>query len=136
MLKEKIKEWLLHRGYKVHDVGARFLSPGDDYPVFAEKLGKGVARKKGKGILFCGSAEGVCIAANKVKGVRAVASFDRRVSKLSREHNDANVLCLSGWWLKEKEARKVVNVFLKTKFSKETRHLRRIKQIEQIERER
>lgn len=136
MLKEKIKEWLLHKGYRVHDVGARFLSPGDDYPVFAEKLGKGVARKKEKGILFCGSAEGVCIAANKIKGVRAVPAFDTKVARLSREYNDANILCLSGWMLKEKDARRVVDIFLKTKFSNESRHLRRIKQIEKMERER
>jgi len=68
--------------------------------------------------------------------VRAVAAFDTRVARLSREHNDANVLCLSGWRLKEKEARKIVDIFLKTKFSKEKRHLRRLKQIEKMERER
>lgn len=132
-LKEKLKELLLEKGYKVHDVGARFYQKNDDYPVFAARLGKEVAQRRGKGILICGSAEGVCIAANKLRGVRAIAAFTPRIARLSREHNDANVLCLSGWFLKEKEVKKIVDVWLKTRFSKISRHVRRIQQIALLE---
>ncbi len=119
----------------MHDVGARFLSPGDDYPFFAEKLGKTSMQKKMRGVLICGSAEGVCIAANKVKGVRAIAAFDTKVARISREHNDSNVLCLSGWWLKEKHAQHIVDVWLRTKFSGIARHKRRILQIKKMEKD-
>ncbi len=132
-LKEQIKEWLLKKGYTLYDVGARFYQKHDDYPFFAEKLGKTVVHKNMRGILICGSAEGVCIAANKVKGVRAVTAFDVKAARISREHNDANVLCLSGWWLKEKHAQNIVDAWLKTKFSGIARHKRRILQIKNME---
>ncbi len=132
-LKEKLKEWLLQRGYTVFDVGARFYNQRDDYPVFAERLGREVARSKGRGILVCGSAEGICVAANKVRGIRAVAALTLKTVRLSREHIDANVLCLSGWFLQEKEAKKIVDAWLKKRFSRKARYLRRIRQISRME---
>jgi ribose 5-phosphate isomerase B len=133
-LKEKLKRWLAEQGHKVRDVGAHTLDKNDDYPVYAYKVAKAVAGGKGKGILLCGSAEGVCIAANKVKGVRAVAVWTVQNAKLSRKHNDANVLCLSGWELSPAEAKKIVKAWLKTAFTAKARHVRRLKEITRIER--
>ncbi len=139
-LKEKMKKFLKSRGYAVHDVGNRKYDTRDDYPDFAFALGNKVLRSKNKGILFCGSAEGICIAANKVKGVRAVAAWSLTNARLSREHNDANVLCLAGGdmlkpqgGLSEKKAQNILLTWLITPFSKEERHVRRIKKITQYE---
>ena len=140
-LKEKIKQFLKRRGHTVYDVGNRRYDMNDDYPDFAVALGKNVVRSKSKGILFCGSAEGICIAANKVKGIRAVAVWNVMNARLSKSHNDANVLCLSGGdmlkpmgGLPEKKAQKIIVTWLATPFSGEERHVRRITKIEQFER--
>jgi ribose 5-phosphate isomerase B len=132
-LKQELRRFLEHLGYKVVDVGAYALEPADDYPFFAYKVAKAVAQGKVLGILACGSAEGICIAANKVKGVRAVPVWSLRNARLSREHNDANVLCLSGWEIAPARAKKIVKTWLETAFSGAERHVRRLKQIEKIE---
>ena len=132
-IKQELKKFLQHQGYKVIDAGSHELEPGDDYPKYAYAVAKAAAQGKGLGILVCGSAEGICIAANKVKGVRAVPVWTLRNAKLSREHNNANVLCLSGWELPLPRAKKIVSTWLKTAFSGAERHARRIKQISQIE---
>lgn len=132
-LKEKIKKWLIGRGYDVEDVGAHSYKKTDDYPVFAERVAQKVVKVNGMGILFCGSSAGVCIAANKIKGIRAVAAMDKETAKLSREHNDANVLCLSAWMLNEKKAQDIISIWLRTKFSNEPRHIRRINMIKKME---
>lgn len=132
-LKQELKKFLRHQGYKVVDVGAHELDPQDDYPRYAYAAAKAAAQGKGMAILACGSAEGICIAANKVKGVRAVPVWTLRNAKLSREHNDANVLCLSGWELSPAKAKKIVKSWLETQFSAAERHMRRLKEIERIE---
>ena len=131
-LKEKLMNYLQDKNYFVHDCGAYKLNKNDDYPDFAAKVGRAI--KKGEmGILVCGSAEGVSIAANKIKGIRAVAVWNLKNAKLSREHNDANVLCLSGWQLHEKEAKRITLTWLNTPFSNESRHKRRIEKIKKLE---
>lgn len=132
-LKQELKRFLAQLGYKVVDKGAAELDAQDDYPVYAHKVAKEVAAGKGLGILACGSAEGICIAANKVGGVRATPVWTLRNARLSREHNDANVLCLSGWELSLPTAKKIVKAWLEASFSKEERHVRRLKEIERIE---
>jgi len=132
-LKEHLKSFLQKKGYTVIDKGAHKLVKTDDYPDYAAKVATAV-QKQGKGILVCGSAEGVCIAANKFKGIRAVAVWGLKNAKLSREHNDANVLCLSGWQLPKKTAERVAAIWLKTPFSRAKRHVRRIKKIQRLER--
>lgn len=131
-LKEHLSNYLAKKGYTVHDFGAHKLDKNDDYPDFAEAVGKAV-QKNGLGILICGSAEGVSIAANKIRGIRAVAVWNITNAKLSRQHNDANVLCLSGWQLTKKEAEKIALTWIKTPFSKEKRHIRRINKIKRME---
>jgi ribose 5-phosphate isomerase B len=132
-LKQELKRFVAQQGYKVMDVGAFELVPGDDYPKYACKAAKEVSKGKGLGILVCGSAEGICIAANKVKGIRAVPVWTLRNARLSREHNDANILCLSGWELSLAHAKKIVKVWLGTEFSGAERHKRRLEEIKRIE---
>ncbi len=140
-LKEAVKSYLLKAGIDLEDLGAYKYIKTDDYPDYAEKVAEKVSRYKGsRGILFCGSAEGICIAANKFKGIRAVAVWTEKIAKISREHNDANILCLAGGKtlapipsLPSSKAKKIVNIWLKTPFSKEPRHKRRLNKIKSIE---
>lgn len=139
-LKEKVKQWLAEKKIAFEDLGNLVYDKDDDYPDFAEKVAKRVVKEKTKGILFCGSAEGIAIAANKVKGVRAVAVWDKKIAELSRKHNDANVLCLAGGGMLKPipglslgTAKEIISVWLKTQFSGEVRHKRRIEKIKQIE---
>ena len=118
---------------------------GDDYPDVAETVARKVAKEKAMGILVCGSAEGMCIAANKIKGIRAVVGFNEATAFLSRKHNDANVLCLPGGLFSDEAARKlmkplpvitaagIIQTWLDTPFSGEERHARRIKKIAALE---
>jgi len=133
MLKEHLKKFLQKKGYTMKDLGAHKLIKGDDYPDYAEKVAKAVQRG-GKGILLCGSAEGICIAANKFRKIRAVPVWTLQNAKLSRQDNDANILCLSGWELPKKKAEQIALTWLKTPFSGEKRHVRRIKKIARLER--
>ncbi len=135
-LKEAIKKYLAGLGVKFEDLGALKLDPKDDYPDFGARVAQGVAINptKNKGILICGSAEGMGMVANKFKGVRAAVVYDKESAKLSREHNDANVLSISGWKLSEQKARGIIKKFLETKFSN-GRHKRRLEKIEKIEKD-
>jgi ribose 5-phosphate isomerase B len=133
-LKEQIKKYLLTQKLKFQDLGNFKLEKNDDYPEFGFKVAKTVAKNpQNRGILICGSSFGVCIVANKVKGIRAVSVCNIKDAKLSRQHNDSNVLCLSGWDLKLEMAKKIVNIWLKTKFSRAKRHLRRLAIIKRYE---
>ena len=87
----------LKKQYVVKDLGNTKLEPKDDYPDYASKVAKSVVRNKAKGVLICGSGQGACIAANKIKGARAVSINNTKDARLTREHNDANIICLSGW---------------------------------------
>ncbi len=134
-LKNEIKQSLESKGYLVHDLGAHTLDENDDYPEFAAAAAHAVSEsKQGTGILFCGSGQGMCIAANKIKGVRAVSALTIRDVKLARQHVNANVLCLSGWELSKVKASQLVRVWLETPFSEAARHNRRIKKIARLER--
>jgi len=133
-LKEQIKNYLKAQKLKFQDLGNFKLDKKDDYPEFGFKVAKAVAKNpQNRGILICGSSFGVCIVANKVKGIRAVSICNIKDAKLSREHNDANVLCLSGRDLNSEMAKKIINIWLRTKFSKAKRHLRRLAIIKRYE---
>jgi len=141
-LKEKVKDYLKQKGLEVEDLGAHALNKNDDYPDYGAAVAKKVTTdpERSRGILFCGSAEGICIAANKIKGIRAVAVWTTVSAKLSREHNDANVLCLSGGQTLTpipgtsfEDAKEIIDTWLSTPFSGEERHLRRIEKISNLE---
>lgn len=133
-LKNSVKSFLTKLGYYYEDLGNLNFKRDDDYPDYAELVAKVVSKEKTKGILICGSSHGVCIAANKIKGIRAVAVNNVRDAKKTREHNDANILCLSGWYLKRPLAEKIIKAWLKTKFTNKKRHKRRINKIKKLER--
>jgi ribose 5-phosphate isomerase B len=114
------------------------LGPSDagrvDYPDFAEQLGRKVARGEAPvGVLACGSGIGMCIAANKVDGIRAAVVENVVGARLAREHNDANVLCLGARFLAPEYAAEIARAFLETPFSNEPRHAARVKKIQAIE---
>lgn len=133
-LKERIKKWLRKKKIPFADVGNVKLDPKDDYPDFAISLARNVVAEKSLGILVCGSAQGMCITANKVKGARAAIPYSLREARLSREHNHANIVCLSGWFTHLHKAKRMIEIFLTTPFSKEPRHVRRVEKIKKLER--
>lgn len=118
-----------------HDVIVLGSLTGDvtDYPIQANLVGQAVARGDAeKGVLICGTGIGMCIAANKVRGVRAALAHDELTAQISRTHNDANVLCLSADLLGQRLIEKVVETWLNTAFLG-GRHERRLKEIAAIE---
>ena len=127
-LKEKIKIYLDKKKIKYNDLGP-FSNNRVDYPDYAHKLAKKVKINKNySGILVCGSGMGMNMAANRHKNIRAAQCFNLKSTKLSRLHNDANIITLGSRLLTEKNALNCVSVFLKTKFEG-GRHLKRIKKI-------
>lgn len=153
-LKEKVKAFLQKSGYEVVDCGAHSYNKDDDYPEFVGKAAEGVSKSpEDKGVVFGGSGQGEAMVANKYKNVRCALfyapyaaesaiditgkkSSDKfELLRLTREHNDANMLSLSGRFLKEEEAIIAVKIFLETSFSGEERHKRRIQMIKEIEQE-
>ena len=127
-LKETIKDYLRNKKIKFEDFG-----PNDDnsvdYPDYAHKVARRVKLSKNNiGILICGSGTGMNIAANKHKNIRAAQCFNLKSTKLSRLHNDANIITLGSRLITEKNALKFISVFLNTKFDG-GRHLRRVKKI-------
>lgn len=130
-LKEIIKAFLKRKKIAFKDFGT-FSEESVDYPDFARPAAEAVAKGEfERGIFFCGSGVGVTIVANKVKGIRAVNAYNTHIAKQSRQHGDCNVLCLAGRKLTRAKATKIVDAWLKAKFSGEERHLRRIAKIEQ-----
>ncbi|MFA5773277.1 MAG: RpiB/LacA/LacB family sugar-phosphate isomerase [Candidatus Paceibacterota bacterium] len=132
-LKEKLKIFLKEIGYEVIDKGAFKLDNEDDYPDFIVPVAESVASNEGSfGIILGGSGEGEAMSANKIDGVRATEYYggDPEIIKVSREHNDANILSLGARFVNEEEAQEAVRLFLETKFSGDERHIRRINKLE------
>ncbi len=133
-LKEKLREKLVAAGHEITDAGTS-SAESCDYPDFARVVGGEVARGRAdRGILVCSTGIGMAIAANKIDGVRAAPAISDDEVRLSREHNDANVLTLGAKYLDETGAAGLVDLFLNTGFSG-GRHARRIGKIGQLEQE-
>ena len=133
--KERLKKYLERRKIEYEDLGTDSFK-SVDYPDYAIKVAKKVARNRKKdyrGILVCGTGTGMTIAANKVKGIRAVAAYDVYSAKMSRVDNDTNVLGLRGRFFPYERAKKIVSVWLNTRFSKKKRHRNRLKKIADYE---
>lgn len=131
-LKETVKKALASRGVLAMDLSPTLVK-GDDYPLAARKVAMAIlAEKDALGVLFCGTGHGMDIAANRFRGIRAIVARTDKDAKLSREHNHANILVLGGWATKNAGANKIVSAFLKAKPSKEARHVRRVKQLDDI----
>ena len=135
-LKEEVKAYLRKLGYEVENRGAFKLDAEDDYPDFISAAAIEVAKNPlNKGIIFGGSGQGEAIVANKVKGVRAAVfnSDNPEIAKLSRLHNDSNILSIGARFVSKETAFKAVKLWLETDFSSEVRHKRRLKKIEELE---
>ena len=127
-LKESIKDYLKTKKIKFQDLGPN-NDNRVDYPDYAHKVARKVKLKKTNiGILVCGSGTGMNIAANKHKNIRAAQCFNIKSTKLSRLHNDANIITLGSRLITKKNALKFVSIFLNTKFDG-GRHLKRVKKI-------
>lgn len=134
-IKEEIKRHLKEWGYTFEDLGAHAFDPNDDYPKFASATAAKVAEKPyvHRGILFCRSGVGMDIAANKIRGIRCAQVFTPEMARKSREHNNTNILSIATDYLTPEQIREIVRMWLKTPFSGEERHARRLKQIENLE---
>ena len=127
-LKEFIKKFLIKKKIKVLDLGPT-SNKSVDYPDFAKRVARSVLSKKSDvGILVCGSGTGMAMSANKFKKIRAVVCYNKASTRLSRQHNNANIMTLGSRLTKKTNAIKLVNIFLNTKFEG-GRHLRRVKKV-------
>ena len=127
-LKESIKDYLINKNISIIDLGP-YENKTVDYPDFARKLANRIKGKKSDiGILVCGSGTGMAISANKFKTIRAAVCYSKRSTRLSREHNNANIIALGSRLTNKKLSLKLVEIFLKTKFEG-GRHLKRVKKI-------
>ena len=133
-MKKTLVGFVKELGFDVEDLGPYELNPEDDYPEFVEKAAQKVSEdsENARAVILGGSGQGEAIVANRFPNVRAVVFYggSREVIKLSREHNDANILSLGAKFLKLEDAQEAVKLWLETKFSGEERHKRRIKEIE------
>ena len=129
-LKEKLMEHLSERGLEYKDFGT-YSSASCDYPVYAKAVANAVASGEcDRGIIICGTGIGVSMTANKVRGIRAALCGDSFSAEATRQHNDANVLCMGARVVGEGLALKIADTFLDTPFSNDERHIRRISMIE------
>ena len=127
-IKEFIKELLIKSKISTIDLGP-LSNKSVDYPDYAKKVSNRVSKRKSDvGILVCGSGTGMAISANKTKGIRAAVGYNIKSTQLSRQHNNANILCLGARLIKRKDIKRILSIFLKTKFEG-GRHKRRIKKI-------
>ena len=127
-LKEQIKKYLKTKKIICFDLGPS-SNKKVDYPIYAHKLAKRVkTSKKNVGILVCGSGTGMAISANKTKKIRAAVCYNPKSTRLSRQHNNANIIAIGSRLTKRNVAIKLVSIFLETKFEG-GRHLRRVKKI-------
>ena len=133
-VKQRLQDMLKGMGHTVDDFGA-LSAASADYPDYAIPVAEAIASGKDeRGVLICATGHGMCIAANKVHGVRAVNCRDVVDAEMSRLHNDANVLCLSADLLSEEVIERMVKTWLETRFEG-GRHERRLEKVKQYERE-
>jgi ribose 5-phosphate isomerase B len=131
-LKEAVKEFLRSQGHRVTDYGTS-SEESVDYADFAFPVARAVAAgRHERGVLICGTGQGMIMAANRVRGVRAALCLDVETARMSRKHNNANVLVLSGWKVSAEQAGLILSAWLSTGFEG-GRHLRRIRKLDQPE---
>lgn len=130
-LKETLRKHLESQGHQVTDYGA-FSTEPVDYPDIGFQVAQGVAQgQQERGILICGTGQGMIMVANRVRGVRAALCFDQDAARMARRHNDSNVLVLAGWIVPPDVALKILEVWLISEFDG-GRHLRRIKKLDEL----
>src|SRR4051794_14451247 len=137
-LKEHLLNWLTDAGHEVVDHGPFVYDAVDDYPVFCLRAAEGVVADQGDGVealcvVIGGSGNGEQIAANKVKGVRSALAWSEETASLARQHNDANVISVGGRMHSLAEMTRFIGIFLRTDFTGEARHVRRIEMLADYE---
>jgi ribose 5-phosphate isomerase B len=131
-LRDKVMEKLRDEGYLVTDLSGKY-DPEDDYPDIGFKVGEKIVKENVLGILICRSGAGVCIAANKVDGVRAAMAISPKQARKGVEDDNVNILCLSADHVSEEENMEIINGFLGATFASEERFIRRINKIKAYE---
>lgn len=130
--KEHLREWLKRRGNPVVDLGNKQYEPEDDFPDYALRVAEAVSRKQAAGILVCGSG-GMALAANKVKGIRAVEADTREKGEHAKSHDHANILAIPADAVTREEAEAIVKAWLEAEENRGEKYQRRIKKILAIE---
>jgi len=133
--KATLIDYLRNLGHEVVDDGDRELDPDDDFPIFASNVARSVLDEHSpdcKGILLCGSGQGVCMAANRFKGIRATLCWDEDEAASSRADDDANILCLSSRKFDIESMKHLIDVWLDTPFAAEPRFIRRIEELDKL----
>ncbi|PLS81946.1 RpiB/LacA/LacB family sugar-phosphate isomerase [Candidatus Saccharibacteria bacterium] len=137
-LKEKIFAYLSKRDYNVEDVGDEVLDPNDDFPEFAFKAAVkilGSEEDDTRAILLCGGGQGMSMAANRIRGIRAAVIWDAYEAKMTRNDNDSNVLCLPSRILDQEDDKQwqdIIDTWLRTPFANAPRYVRRNKQLDEL----
>ncbi len=135
-LKKAVSLFLEKEGYEIRDLGPSVLNAEDDYPDYAKEVCREVVSRKGRGILICGSGQGMDRAANKIPGIRASVCWDEKSAISAKKDGNINVLCLGERMVSPAAARKIVKIWLEVPFEGEERHLRRIMKSERINKNR
>ncbi len=125
-VKEKLRKYIEEKGYGIIDLGC-FNEEACDYPDFAREVGEKVLEhKNARGVLICGTGIGMSMAANRLRGVRAVLATTEEYAEMGRKHNDANVLCMGARTTEVTMMEKLFDVFMATEFEGEERHIHRV----------
>ena len=127
-MKEELKTWLNTQGHTCDDKGCH-STESVDYPDYAHATALAVIENKSRAVLICGSANGVCMSANKHKGVRAALCWMKEIAVLARQHNDANIVCIPARYLTHEQAAEIVDAFISTQFEG-GRHANRVNKID------
>lgn len=133
--KEELREFLISQfNCIVHDLGASQFDSEDDFPDYAKRVCEEVAKDNNSiGVLICGTGQGMDMAANKIKGVRAAVCWDIDTTKHAREHLDANVLCFGASYFSKPGAKEIVKIFIQTQFLNKEKYIRRIRKVAELE---
>ena len=134
-LKQLAKEFLSRAGDDVVDDGDKELDPKDDFPIFAAKVVNNILSSTdgdARGILLCGSGQGMCMAANRYKGIRACLAWDTNSARASRNDDNSNILCIPAHLIDKKEIPGIIKTWLDTPFAGSTRFVRRIKEMDEL----
>ena len=135
-LRNSLLSYLKRAGYEVEDEGDEQLDPNDDFPIFTQKVVSNILSSDDndpRGILICSSGQGMCMAANRFKGIRAALGYNKEAVRSSRNDDNSNILCLPAKVLEKDEANVLVELWLNTPFAGAPRFVRRLREIDEFE---
>lgn len=133
-LKKTLATWMEGERYDIKDMGPILYDADDDYPDYAVRVCRKVLQERSKGLLICGSGQGMDRVANKMSGIHASVCWDVESARVAKKHGNINVLCLGERFVKPELAKKIVKIWLEEPFEEERRHVRRIQKIRAVER--